>query len=118
MTVLNSGLELCLCLSLSLFLSMCVKTRKNISKVNGVLFDQGCFCLLGNSYAMQASNMSFFLLKLCLLREPHIAVCLEGTAVLYGVAEGSHFSYTREDEFTFLAEGGRITCLLEKLLIY
>lgn len=38
--------------------------------------------------------------------------------MLCGVAEGSPFTHNTEDESTFLTEGGRVTCLLGKLLIY
>lgn len=54
----------------------------------------------------------------CVLCEPGAAVLLEGTAMLCGVAEESPFTHNTEDESTFLTEGGRVTCLLGKLLIY
>lgn len=97
--------------------SLSPKTKNN-STVNRAGFGPGLFCLLGNSHAVQASNTSFFLLELCILCEPGIAVHLEGTAMLCGVAEESPFTHNTEDETTFLTEGARVTCLLGKLPIY
>ena len=48
------------------------------------------------------------------LFKPHFAICQEGTTEVSSVAEGSHFSYNREDELIFLVEGRRVTYLLDK----
>lgn len=98
--------------------SLSPKTEKIILQSTELVLGQGSFYLLGNSQAVQASDMSFFLLKLCVLCKPGIAVHLEDTTMLCGVAEGSPFTHNTEDESTFLTEGGRVTCLLGKLLIY
>lgn len=95
--------------------SLSPKTEKIILQSTELVWGQGSFYLLGNSHAVQASDMSFFLLKLC---EPGVAVHLEGTAMLCGVAEGSPFTHNTEDESTFLTEGGRVTCFLGKLPTY